>query len=272
MILEVTGLHCHYGPVHAVKGMDFAVGMGEAVALIGANGAGKTTTLRAIVGTLRPSSGSVRLDGTDLVKVPAHARIGRGMAYVPEGRQILATFTVEENLMLGAFYRMGKEPAAAIRQTLAEVYDLFPMIARLRTRFAGFTSGGEQQVIAIGRALMAKPRLLLLDEPSMGLSPILTQFVAESLMKLRATGIAMVLVEQNVDLALKLADRAIVMETGHPALQGTTAELRQNDDIRRIYLGQSTAAARTDPEVSDAALADPERATDPSTAEASARL
>lgn len=246
MILEVTGLHCHYGPVHAVKGMDFAVDQGEAIALIGANGAGKTTTLRAIVGTLRPSSGSVRLDGEDLVRIPAHQRVGRGMAYVPEGRQILPAFSVEENLMLGAFHRLGKEPSAAIQQTLAEVYDLFPVIARLRKRYAGFTSGGEQQILAIGRALMAKPRLLLLDEPSMGLSPILTKFVAESLMTLRGTGLAMVLVEQNVSLALELADRAIVMETGHPALQGTTEELRANDEIRMIYLGQSTTAAPTD--------------------------
>ena len=246
MILEVKGLHCHYGPVHAVKGMDFAVGEGEAVALIGANGAGKTTTLRAIVGTLEPSSGSVTLDGQDLIRVPAHARVGRGMAYVPEGRQILPVFTVEENLMLGAFHRLGKEPPAAIQQTLAEVYDLFPVIARLRKRYAGFTSGGEQQILAIGRALMAKPRLLLLDEPSMGLSPILTKFVAESLMTLRRTGLAMVLVEQNVSLALQLADRAIVMETGHPALQGTTDELRENDEIRMIYLGQSTTATPTD--------------------------
>ena len=242
MILEVKGLHCHYGPVHAVKGMDFAVDQGEAIALIGANGAGKTTTLRAIVGTLRPSGGSVRLDGDDLLKIPAHARVGRGMAYVPEGRQILPAFTVEENLMLGAFHRLGKEPAASIQQTLTEVYDLFPVIARLRKRYAGFTSGGEQQILAIGRALMAKPRLLLLDEPSMGLSPILTKFVAESLMTLRGTGLAMVLVEQNVSLALQLADRAIVMETGHPALQGTTDELRANDEIRMIYLGQSTVA------------------------------
>ena len=148
--------------------------------------------------------------------------------------------------MLGAFHRLGKEPAAAIQQTLDEVYDLFPVIARLRKRYAGFTSGGEQQILAIGRALMAKPRLLLLDEPSMGLSPILTTFVAESLMTLRATGLAMVLVEQNVSLALQLADRAIVMETGHPALQGTTDELRENDEIRMIYLGQSTAAQPRD--------------------------
>ena len=254
MILEVKGLHCHYGPVHAVKGMDFAVDQGEAIALIGANGAGKTTTLRAIVGTLRPSGGSVRLDGDDLLKIPAHARVGRGMAYVPEGRQILPAFTVEENLMLGAFHRLGKEPAATIQQTLAEVYDLFPVIARLRKRYAGFTSGGEQQILAIGRALMAKPRLLLLDEPSMGLSPILTKFVAESLMTLRSTGLAMVLVEQNVSLALQLADRAIVMETGHPALQGTTDELRANDEIRMIYLGQSTVAP---PPEADADRADP---------------
>ena len=242
MILEVNGLHCHYGPVHAVKGMEFAVGQGEAVALIGANGAGKTTTLRAIVGTLRPSSGTVTLDGQDLIRIPAHKRVGRGMAYVPEGRQILPVFTVEENLMLGAFHRLGKEPRSAIRQTLDEVYDLFPVIARLRKRYAGFTSGGEQQIMAIGRALMAKPRLLLLDEPSMGLSPILTKFVAESLMSLRRTGLAMVLVEQNVGLALELADRAVVMETGRPVLQGTTDELRANDEIRMIYLGQSATA------------------------------
>jgi branched-chain amino acid transport system ATP-binding protein len=245
MILEVTGLHCHYGPVHAVKGIDFAVGEGEALALIGANGAGKTTTLRAIVGTLRPSGGTVRLDGDNLLKVPAHARIAKGLAYVPEGRQILPPLSVEENLMLGAFHRMGKEPSASIRETLAEVYELFPLIAALRTRFAGYLSGGEQQILAIGRALMAKPRLLLLDEPSMGLSPILTEFVAKSLKTLRGTGIAMVLVEQNVSLALELTDRAIVMETGHPVLRGTTKELRANDDIRRIYLGQSTTAAPT---------------------------
>jgi branched-chain amino acid transport system ATP-binding protein len=248
MILEVKGLQCHYGPVHAVKGMDFAVDQGEAVALIGANGAGKSTTLRAIVGTLRPSGGSVLLDGEDLIKIPAHARVGRGMAYVPEGRQILPAFTVEENLMLGAFHRLGKEPAAAIKQTLAEVYDLFPVIARLRKRYAGFTSGGEQQILAIGRALMAKPRLLLLDEPSMGLSPILTTFVAESLITLRGTGLAMVLVEQNVSLALELADRAIVMETGHAVLRGTTEELRANDEIRMIYLGQSSMSTAPAPD------------------------
>jgi branched-chain amino acid transport system ATP-binding protein len=245
MILDVQGLQCHYGPVHAVKGLDFAVDQGEAIALIGANGAGKSTTLRAIVGTLRPSGGTLRLDGEDLTRIPPHARVGRGMAYVPEGRQILPAFTVEENLMLGAFHRLGKEPKAAIQETLAEVYELFPVIARLRTRFAGFTSGGEQQVLAIGRALMAKPRLLLLDEPSMGLSPKLTTFVAESLLKLRGTGLAMVLVEQNVSLALELTDRAIVMETGRAVLRGTTEELRENDEIRMIYLGQSAATPAT---------------------------
>jgi branched-chain amino acid transport system ATP-binding protein len=246
MILQVTGLHCHYGPVHAVKGMDFAVDQGEAVALIGANGAGKTTTLRAIVGTLRPSAGSIQLDGGDLMKIPAHVRVARGMAYVPEGRQILPAFTVEENLMLGAFHRLGHEPAASIQKTLTEVYELFPVIARLKKRYAGYASGGEQQILAIGRALMAKPRLLLLDEPSMGLSPILTRFVAESLITLRSSGLAMVLVEQNVSLALELADRAIVMETGHPVLSGSTAELRSNDDIRKIYLGQSSTDAPMD--------------------------
>ena len=248
MILEVTGLHCHYGPVHAVKGMDFAVDEGEAIALIGANGAGKTTTLRAVVGTLRPTAGTIRLDGDDLLRIAAHRRVGRGMAYVPEGRQILPAFTVEENLMLGAFHRLGGEPAASVQKTLAEVYELFPVIARLRKRYAGFTSGGEQQILAIGRALMAKPRLLLLDEPSMGLSPILTKYVAESLMTLRSTGLAMVLVEQNVSLALELADRAIVMETGRPMLSGTTDELRANDDIRMIYLGQPTADVPSDPD------------------------
>ena len=233
-LLQVTGLRVHYGAIEAVKGVDFSLDEGKVTTLLGANGAGKSTTLLALSGLLRASAGTILFDGSDLRREPAHRIVARGLMQVAEGREILTTLTVRENLMLGAYRRnSGQESAADLEMLL----QLFP---RLRERLdgrAGNLSGGEQQMLAIGRALMGRPRLLLLDEPSMGLAPLLVQEIFHTLRQLNGRGLTIFLVEQNVRQALKIADRAYVMENGKIVLSGPSVELFDNPKVIEAYLG-----------------------------------
>jgi branched-chain amino acid transport system ATP-binding protein len=232
--LVVEDLAVRYGGVSAVRSVSFTVEPGQSVGLIGANGAGKTSTLRALMGLVPRAGGTVRLGARDLARVPARDMVRLGIGYVPEGRRVFAGLSVEKNLLLGAYARRWD---AATRQTLDEVFTLFPVLAQMRGRLAGALSGGQQQMLAIGRALMAKPALMLLDEPSMGLSPKLVEVIAETLQRLRADGIAMLLVEQNAMLTFAVTGHCLVLENGEIALSGPSAELRANPRIRRLYLG-----------------------------------
>ena len=234
-LLEVKDLHVAYGRIEAVKGISFAVEAGSLVTLIGSNGAGKTTTLRTLSGLLRPSSGEVWFDGERIDTVPAHDIVARGMAHAPEGRRIFPRMTVEENLQLGAFIR---KDAEAVTTDMASVFERFPVLGERRTQAAGTLSGGEQQMLAIGRALMCRPRLLMLDEPSMGLSPILMRRIFDALAELKAAGTTLLLVEQNAAAALALADEAHVLETGRIVLSGPASELAGNEQVRKAYLGE----------------------------------
>jgi branched-chain amino acid transport system ATP-binding protein len=229
-MLEVEGLHVAYGPIEAVHGISFTVERGEVVTLIGANGAGKTSTLAAISGLVRPSGGRVIFDGRDLVGMPAHAIVATGLVQVPEGREILARMTVEENLLMGS---RGRGGAAA----LGGIWARFPILEKRRALPAGNLSGGEQQMLAIGRALLASPRMLLLDEPSLGLAPLMVTSVFEVLADLKRQGTTMLLVEQNALRALRLADRAFVMDLGRFTVNGTGAQLLQDEAVARAYLG-----------------------------------
>ncbi|HEY3217929.1 MAG TPA: ABC transporter ATP-binding protein [Candidatus Limnocylindria bacterium] len=229
-MLEVEGLHVAYGPIEAVHGISFTVERGEVVTLIGANGAGKTSTLAAISGLVRPSGGRVLFDGRDLVGMPAHAIVATGLVQVPEGREILARMTVEENLLMGS---RGRGGAAA----LAGIWARFPILEKRRALPAGNLSGGEQQMLAIGRALLASPRMLLLDEPSLGLAPLMVTSVFEVLADLKRQGTTMLLVEQNALRALRLADRAFVMDLGRFTVNGTGAQLLKDEAVARAYLG-----------------------------------
>ncbi|HEV8654901.1 MAG TPA: ABC transporter ATP-binding protein [Candidatus Limnocylindria bacterium] len=229
-MLEVEGLHVAYGPIEAVHGISFTVERGEVVTLIGANGAGKTSTLAAISGLVRPSGGRVLFDGRDLVGTPAHAIVATGLVQVPEGREILARMTVEENLLMGS---RGRGGAAA----LAGIWARFPILEKRRALPAGNLSGGEQQMLAIGRALLASPRMLLLDEPSLGLAPLMVTSVFEVLADLKRQGTTMLLVEQNALRALRLADRAFVMDLGRFTVNGTGAQLLKDEAVARAYLG-----------------------------------
>ena len=233
-LLQVNGLRVQYGAIEAVKGVDFSLDEGKITTLLGANGAGKSTTLLALSGLLRASAGTILFDGSDLRGQPAHRIVARGLVQVAEGREILTTLTVRENLMLGAYRRNASQESAADLEMLLQ---LFP---RLRDRLdgaAGNLSGGEQQMLAIGRALMARPRLLLLDEPSMGLAPLLVQEIFHTLRQLNGRGLTIFLVEQNVRQALKIADRAYVMENGKIVLSGPSAELFDNPKVIEAYLG-----------------------------------
>ena len=232
--LVVEDLAVRYGGVSAVRSVSFTVAPGQSVGLIGANGAGKTSTLRALMGLVPRASGTVRFGSRDLARVPARDMVRLGIGYVPEGRRVFAGLTVEKNLLLGAYARRWD---AAVREALDEVFTLFPVLAQMRGRLAGALSGGQQQMLAIGRALMARPALMLLDEPSMGLSPKLVEVIAETLQRLRADGIAMLLVEQNAMLTFAATSRCLVLENGEIALSGPSAELRANPRIRRLYLG-----------------------------------
>ena len=232
--LTVENLAVRYGGVSAVKSVSFTVAAGQSVGLIGANGAGKTSTLRALMGLVPRAGGTVRFGDQDLTRVPARNMVRLGIGYVPEGRRVFAGLTVEKNLLLGAYARRWDE---ATRQTLGEVYELFPVLAQMRARLAGALSGGQQQMLAIGRALMAKPVLMLLDEPSMGLSPKLVEVIGETLQRLRADGLSLLLVEQNAMLTFEATSHCLVLENGEIALTGPSADLRANPRIRRLYLG-----------------------------------
>ncbi|MGH8997933.1 MAG: ABC transporter ATP-binding protein [Acidimicrobiia bacterium] len=238
-MLEVSGLEVAYGRIKAVKGISFTVGAGQLVTLIGANGAGKTTTLRTLSGLLRAAGGSITFEGTPIGDMAAHEIVRLGIAQVPEGRRIFGRMTVRENLALGAFLRgAGGGGGAAIAADLDRVYGLFPVLAERRTQAGGTLSGGEQQMLAIGRALMSRPRLLMLDEPSMGLSPIMMDRIFTTLGELKASGVTILLVEQNAQGALSLADRGFVLETGQVVLEGAGADLLASEDVRRVYLGE----------------------------------
>ena len=232
--LAVENLAVRYGGVSAVKSVSFTVAPGQSVGLIGANGAGKTSTLRALMGLVPRAAGTVRFGDRYLTRVPARNMVRLGIGYVPEGRRVFAGLTVEKNLLLGAYARRWD---AATRQTLGEVCELFPVLAQMRGRLAGALSGGQQQMLAIGRALMAKPVLMLLDEPSMGLSPKLVEVIGETLQRLRADGLSLLLVEQNAMLTFETTSDCLVLENGEIALTGPSAELRANPRIRRLYLG-----------------------------------
>lgn len=232
-LLQVDQINVYYGAIHAVKNVSLQVEEGEIVTLIGANGAGKTTTLQTISGLLHPRSGAITFQGQPITGVPAHKLVSCGMAQVPEGRRVFLQMSVEDNLQMGAFTRPGSE----IPSALAEVYERFPRLKERRGQIAGTLSGGEQQMLAMGRALMSKPRLLMLDEPSMGLAPILVQQIFDIIKELHQAGTTILLVEQNAEMALQVADRAYVMESGQITLSGTGAELAQSDAIKKAYLG-----------------------------------
>ena len=232
-ILKVEGINVYYGAIHAIKDISFEVNQGEIVTLIGANGAGKTTTLQTISGLLHTRTGSITFQGQNITNIRADKLVSRGLAQVPEGRQIFLQMTVEENLEMGAFTRPKEEIAAS----MADVYERFPRLKERRRQIAGTLSGGEQQMLAMGRALMSKPTLMMLDEPSMGLAPILVEQIFDIIQELNHHGTTILLVEQNAQMALSVADRAYVMETGKITLSGTGAELAASDEVKKAYLG-----------------------------------
>ena len=233
MLLEVENINVYYGAIHAIKGISFHVDEGEIVTLIGANGAGKTTTLDTVSGLLRSKTGDIRFQDQSIAHTPAHAIVKIGLAHVPEGRRVFTQMTVEENLEMGAFTRSKGE----VEGSLQRVYELFPRLDERRRQVAGTLSGGEQQMLAMGRALMSRPRLMMLDEPSMGLAPILVEQVFEIIRSLHAAGTTILLVEQNAQMALSIADRAYVLENGQITLSGTGAELAQSEKVQKAYLG-----------------------------------
>ncbi len=234
-MLEVKDLRVAYGKIEAVKGISFSVEQGQVVCLIGTNGAGKTTTLRTISGLLKPSGGEIWFEGKLLDGVPAHEIVELGLAHSPEGRRIFPRLTVEENLLLGAFSR---NDTGGIKDDLQAAYELFPILGERSTQPAGTFSGGEQQMLAMGRAMMSRPKLLMLDEPSMGLSPLMMQRIMSTVKTLQSQGTTILLVEQNARAALKLADRGYVLEVGHVVLEGTGRELLVSDEVRKAYLGE----------------------------------
>jgi branched-chain amino acid transport system ATP-binding protein len=234
-LLEVQGIDAFYGNIHALRSVSLTVEDGEIVTLIGANGAGKSTTLNCISGLVRPRGGTVVFDGTDLAHVPAHRIVERGVIQVPEGRRVFARLSVEENLKMGGFSVSDK---AAIRDGIDRAYEMFPRLRERRGQTAGTLSGGEQQMLAIGRALMAKPRLLLLDEPSMGLAPTLVESIFATIEKIHAEGISILLVEQNAQMALNVASRGYVLQSGQIMLSDSAANLAANQQVREAYLGE----------------------------------
>jgi branched-chain amino acid transport system ATP-binding protein len=233
-MLEVNNLNVFYGAIHALKGISLTVGDGELVSLIGANGAGKTTTLHAISGLLPIASGSILLDGKELQKVPSHKIISLGLAHVPEGRHVFARMTVEENLRMGAYIQRDQK---SIQKNLDKVYEYFPRLKERWKQLAGTLSGGEQQMLATGRALMMDPTIVLMDEPSMGLSPLLVKEIFSIIETLHRNGITILLVEQNAKMALAVSDRAYVLETGTISMSGKAEELANDDRVRKAYLG-----------------------------------
>lgn len=233
-LLQINNLNVHYGAIHAIHGINLKVERGEIVTLIGSNGAGKTTTLHTISGLLKPSSGEIIFDEKPIHGLPAHQIVARGLAQSPEGRMVFPDLTVGENLELGAFLRKDKDGIAA---DLKRMFTLFPRLEERKKQLAGTLSGGEQQMVAIARAYMAKPQLLLLDEPSLGIAPILVQAIFDAIVEINRTGMTVLLVEQNAYAALKIAHRGYVLMTGEIAMQGPSAELISNEEIRKAYLG-----------------------------------
>ena len=234
-ILEVKDLNVYYGVIHAIKDVSFHVGKGEIVTLIGANGAGKTTTLQTITGLIQAKSGHVSYDGKDISKTPGYKLVAEGIAHVPEGRRVFADLSVYQNLMLGAYTRKDKDEVA---KALQMVYDRFPRLLERKEQRAGTLSGGEQQMLAMGRALMSKPKLMLLDEPSMGLSPIYVNEIFDIIQKINQDGVTVLLVEQNANKALSIANRAYVLETGSVVLEGDAHELMENPQVKAAYLSE----------------------------------
>ena len=234
-MLRITDLKVNYGMIQAIKGISFYVNEGEIVALIGANGAGKTTTLHTITGLVPAKSGSIEFEGKELTKIPAHRIVSMGMSHVPEGRRIFQELTVYDNLLMGAFTRKDKNE---LHDSIKTVYKHFPRLEERKNQIAGTLSGGEQQMLAMGRALMSKPRILLLDEPSMGLSPLYVSEIFHIIEEINKMGTTVLLVEQNAKKALSIANRAYVLETGNIALDGDAKELMQNDSVKKAYLGE----------------------------------
>lgn len=235
-MLEIKDLEVYYGVIQAIKGVSFEVNQGEVIALIGANGAGKTTILQTITGLLSPKKGSVLFEGQDLTKIPAHKIVSLGMAHVPEGRRVFADLSVYENLKMGAFTRKDKNE---ISESLEKVYARFPRLEERKNQRAGTLSGGEQQMLAMGRALMSKPRIILMDEPSMGLSPLFVSEIFDIIEKISKSGTTVLLVEQNAKKALSIADRAYVLETGSIVMSGKASELMNDPSVKKAYLGEA---------------------------------
>lgn len=233
-MLKVEDINVYYGAIHAIKGISLDVPDGEIVALIGSNGAGKSTTLRTISGLLKPKTGKIIYNDQDITGVPAHKIVGMGLCQVPEGRHVFANMTVLENLELGAYLRNDK---AGIAQDMEDVFRKFPRLLERKNQLSGTLSGGEQQMLAMGRALMSRPKLLLLDEPSMGLAPLLIKEIFNIIKEINASGTTVLLVEQNANMALSIADKAYVLETGRIALSGTARELASSEAVRKAYLG-----------------------------------
>jgi branched-chain amino acid transport system ATP-binding protein len=234
VLLELKAVDTYYGQIHILQNVDLAVGKGELVCLLGGNASGKSTTLKTILGIVSPRNGSVRFDGEEITRRPTAHRIARVLAIVPENRRVFAPMTVLENLEMGAYLR----PKADLKEEFERVYTLFPLLYERRKQLAGTMSGGEQQMLAMGRALMSKPKLLLMDEPSMGLAPILVERSFEIIKQVHESGVAMLVVEQNANVSLSIADRGYVLSTGRVVLEGKAADLLQNEELRKAYLGR----------------------------------
>ena len=233
-ILQLEGINTYYGQIHILQDSNMVVREGELVCLLGGNASGKSTTLKTILGIVRPRTGTVRLAGEDVTQMPTAHRIRRGLAIVPENRRLFGPMTVLENLEMGAYLR----PKADLREEFERVYELFPLLYERRTQLAGTLSGGEQQMVAMGRALMSQPKLLLMDEPSMGLAPVLVERSFEIIKQVNEAGVAMLVVEQNANVSLSIADRGYVLSTGRVVLEGKAADLLENDELRKAYLGR----------------------------------
>ena len=233
-LLKVHNLHVYYGAIHAIKGISLEVNEGEIVTLIGANGAGKSTTLNTIAGLLKPRQGSIAFAGMPVDGIPASKMVYRGLSLCPEGRRIFQQMTVKDNLVMGGFSRPNEE----LQESMEHVYSFFPRLKEREKQIAGTLSGGEQQMLAMGRALMSKPKLMMLDEPSMGLAPILVDQIFDIIRELHSSGVTILLVEQNAQMALSVANRAYVLETGTISMSGDAQDLLQNDDVRKAYLGK----------------------------------